>query len=224
MSTQPPDLFANRRDRFRQYDTPVAVTAYLARLANSWPERPQIALHIAKQISALGKAAPRVLELCCGPGWLAAQLLPALPTMHYVGVDISPPFLDFAQAELALHADRIALLEVDLSATDWPTALAKQVGADPFDAIISLQSLHDVGDATTIERLYGQCKALLAPGGRLLNADLIVQPGELLPDNPGRLTVERHLELLAARGFTAPVCTLRLGAFGCVSGYRGEAG
>lgn len=222
MSTQPPDLFANRRDRFRQYDTPVAVTAYLARLANSWPERPQIALHIAKQISALGKAAPRVLELCCGPGWLAAQLLPVLPTMYYVGVDISPPFLAFAREELAPHANRIALLELDLSAVDWPTALTAPIGPTPFDAIISLQSLHDVGDEAIIARLYGQAKALLAPGGLCLNADLVVAPGELRPDNPGRLPIERHLELLAAQGLTAPACTLALGAFGCVSGYGTE--
>jgi len=219
MSTSAPDLFTNRRARFRQYDTPAAVTAYLARLAQGWPERPELALHIAQQLRALGKAAPRVLELCCGPGWLAAQLLPALPTMHYVGVDISPPFLAFAQAELAPHAHRITLLENDLSDAAWPAGLVSQVGTAPFDAIISLQSLHDVGDAATIGRLYGQCKSLLGPGGFLLNADLIVPPGEALPDNPGRLPVTQHLALLAAQGFAAPACTLTLGAFGCVSGY-----
>lgn len=220
MTTQPPDLFANRRDRFRQYDTPAAVTAYLARLANGWPERPQLALHIVKQISTLGKAAPRVLELCCGPGWLAAQLLPALPTMHYVGVDISPPFLTFARAELAPHADRVTLLEIDLSNAAWPATLTNQVGAASFDAIISLQSLHDVGDEATIARLYGECKALLAPRGLLLNADLIVPPGELLPDNPGRLSVERHLALLAEQGYQTPSCTLSTAKFGCLIGFK----
>ncbi len=218
MATPPNDLFADRRARFRHYDSPGAVTAYLERLANGWPERPQIAQHMIQTISALGQPAPRVLELCCGPGWLAAQLLAALPTMHYTGVDLSPPFLAFAQEELLLHANRVNLLEVDLSVADWSDQITTQGGPLQFDAIISLQSLHDVGDEQVIARLYSLAKRLLAPGGLFLNADLVVPTGEQRPDNPGRLPIAHHLELLTAQGYQSPQCTLAVGNFGCVVG------
>ena len=218
MSTQANDLFADRRARFRHYDSPGAVTAYLERLANGWPERPQLAQHIIQMISELGQAAPSVLELCCGPGWLAAQLLAALPTMHYTGVDLSPPFLAFAQETLVPDTNRVNLLEVDLSQVEWVDQLMTKVGTTQFDAIISLQSLHDVGDETTIARLYGQCGALLAPGGLFLNADLTVPPDEPRPDNPGRLPIARHLALLTAQGYQSPQCTLAVGNFSCMVG------
>lgn len=222
MSTPANDLFADRRARFRHYDSPGAVTAYLERLANGWPERPQIAQHIIQMISELGQDAPCVLELCCGPGWLAAQLLTALPTMQYTGVDLSPPFLAFAQEALALQAKRVNLLEVDLSQVDWPDQIAAQTGTSQFDAIISLQSLHDVGDEETIARIYGLARELLAPGGLLLNADLVVPPDEPRPDNPGRLPIALHLELLTAQGYQSTQCTLAVGNFGCVVGRRGR--
>ena len=220
MSTEAHDLFADRRARFRHYDSPGAVTAYLERLANGWPERPQIAQHIIQMISELGLAAPRVLELCCGPGWLAAQLLAALPTMHYTGVDLSPPFLAFAQETLVLYTNRVNLLEVDLSYVEWVDQLMTKVGTTQFDAIISLQSLHDVGDEQAIAQLYGLAKGLLAPGGLFLNADLIVPPDEPRPDNPGRLPIARHLALLTAQGYQSPQCTLAVGNFGCVIGRQ----
>lgn len=224
MSTQAIDLFADRRARFRHYDSPGAVTAYLERLANGWPERPQIAQHIAQTISELAQDKPRVLELCCGPGWLAAQLLTALPTVHYTGVDLSPPFLAFTREELVLQANRVNLLEVDLSQVDWPDQITTQDGPPQFDAIISLQSLHDVGDETAIARLYGLAKGLLAPGGLFLNADLVVPVGEQRPDNPGRLPIVRHLELLTAQGYQSPQCTMAVGNFGCVVGRQGIRG
>ena len=221
MSTPPNDLFADRRARFRHYDSPGAVTAYLDRLANGWPERPQLAQHIIQTISRLAPAAPRVLELCCGPGWLAAQLLVAFPTMQYTGVDLSPPFLAFAQEALALHANRVNLVEIDLNQIDWPDQMTTPDGPPQFDAIISLQSLHDVGDEEVIGRLYGLAKGLLTPGGLFLNADLVIPAGEQRPDNPGRLPIARHLNLLTAQGYRSPQCTLTVGNFGTVIGHQG---
>jgi hypothetical protein len=42
----------------------------------------------------------------------------------------------------------------------------------------------------------------------------MVEPPEENP-NPGKLSVERHLELLYAAGFATAICTLKYGVFGC---------
>jgi hypothetical protein len=79
--------------------------------------------------------------------------------------------------------------------------------------------LHDVGDDAAISRVYGLAKTLLLPGGFFLNADLVVAAGEELPQNPGRRSIARHLELLHAHGYQEPRCTLALGGFGTVIGW-----
>lgn len=219
MSTHNDVDFSERRARFRQYDTPEAILAYLQRLDTQWLERTQLVQHIAELIIVLQQPQPHVLELCCGPGRLAETLLAILPNLSYTGVDISPPFLAFARQRLTPYANA-HLLEVDLQEETWPQRLAPLDSQGRFHAIVSLQSLHDVGDETAISRIYGQAKELLLPGGFFLNADLIVAAGEELPNNPGRRSIARHLDLLQQQGYHRVDCTLACGGFGCVIGWQ----
>ena len=216
--------FDGRRARFRQYESPAAIDAYLQRLAREWPERAEVADHIAQQNAALKVATPTVLELCCGPGRLAQTLFQHLPTLRYTGVDISPPFLAYAQQHLTAHAAQVTLRELDLSDPTWSrvvvNAAADPAGAAQFHAIVSMQSLHDVGDEAVLARIYQQAETLLLPGGFLLNADLVVAVGEDLPNNPGRRSIPRHLALLAREGYDTPRCTLARGNFGAVVGWK----
>jgi SAM-dependent methyltransferase len=209
--------FDARRERFRQYEDAEAVRAYLQRLETQWPERATVVQHISEQVNGLQQAQPQVLELCCGPGRLAESLLVAVPNLKYTGVDVSPPFLAFACQRLSAYSD-VTLLEVDLNDDQWPQHVATQAPTGQFHAIVSLQSLHDVGDETAVSRVYGLAKALLLPGGFFLNADLIVAEGEELPNNPGRRSIARHLDLLRGHGYHQVACTLAVGGFGCVVG------
>jgi len=210
--------FSERRARFRHYESAEAIVAYQQRLDTEWPERTQIIQHMADLITALQQPQPHVLELCCGPGRLAESLLTTVPNLHYTGVDISPPFLDFARQRLAAYTEQVQLLEADLNDTPWPELLAPPSNHRRFHAIVSLQSLHDVGDEAAISRVYGLAKELLAPGGVLLNADLVVAEGEELPNNPGRRSISRHLDMLRQQGYHSVACTLAAGSFGCVMG------
>ncbi|MEZ4735492.1 MAG: class I SAM-dependent methyltransferase [Caldilineaceae bacterium] len=212
--------FGQRRDRFRRYENAEAVQAYLLRLETEWPERATIATHIADQVIALQQPQPYVLELCCGPGRLAETLLATMPHLRYTGVDLSPPFLAFARQQLAAYANQAQLFEADLNDTTWPHLVAPHGTAGGFHAIVSLQSLHDVGDEAAVSRLYGLAKDLLLPGGFFLNADLVVAEGEELPNNPGRRSIARHLDLLHEHGYHNIACTLAIGGFGCVMGWR----
>ena len=211
--------FAARRERFRQYEDAEAVRAYLQRLETQWPERAIVVQQIIDLVSGLQQQIPQVLELCCGPGRLAESLLAAVPNLHYTGVDLSPPFLAFARQRLSTYHD-VTLLEMDLSDNHWPQLVATQAPTGQFHAIVSLQSLHDVGDEAAVSRVYGLAKGLLLPGGFFLNADLIVADGEELPNNPGRRSISRHLALLRAHSYQQVTCSLAVGSFGCVLGWR----
>ena len=212
--------FNERRARFRHYESAEAIVAYQQRLDTEWPERTQLIQHMAELVTALGQLQPHVLELCCGPGRLAESLLTTVANMHYTGVDVSPPFLDFARQRLAAYADQVQLLEADLNDATWPEQIAALGNNGRFHAIVSLQSLHDVGNETAITRVYGLARELLTPGAFLLNADLIVEEGEELPNNPGRRSIPRHLDLLRQQGYHSVACTLTVGSFGCVMGRR----
>ena len=83
-----------------------------------------------------------------------------------------------------------------------------------------MQSIHDLGGEAEVSRIYGLAHQLLKSGGIFINADLIVQPGEVLPNNPGRCSIPKHLELLTNHGYTNLDCVLEDGGFACVVGRK----
>jgi SAM-dependent methyltransferase len=151
-----------------------------------------------------------VVELAPGPGLLAELLLRELPQISYTGLDSSELLLTFAQSHLAPFGPRARLVEADLNGDAWLAQLPDEV-----HAVVSLQAMHDLGEESHINRMYGLVRRLLAPGGLFLNADFVVPPGQRDPERPGRLSIPRHLELLQAHGFERIACTLELGEFGC---------
>lgn len=195
---------------FRTFESPTQAAEYAASLDTRWPERTDIQAHLSAQLAPLDGQPAQVAELCAGAGALAARLLADYPHLRYTGFDVSAPLLALAQTRLAPYAERITWVETDLNQDGWPAQLPQ-----PLDALVSLQSLHDLGDAEAVARIYRIAARQLAPGGRLVFADLLAP---IPPDpsaNPGRLSVARHLELLAAAGFARARCTLELGPFGC---------
>ena len=197
----------------KDFSTPEGVDAWVRSLDDRWPERQAIRGHIARLIAQLPAEEPRLLELAPGSGPLAQALVEQVPGLDYTGVDNSLPLLARARARLAKYSQQVTLVVADLNEEGWVNQLD-----GPFDAVVSMQSLHDLGSAEQIERVYYLCRPLLAPGGVLLNADFVVSPGEEDPDKPGRLTVDRHMELLAAYGYEDGRCTLQEGQLACCQG------
>ena len=137
-----------------------------------------------------------------------------LPLATYTGVDFSEPLLTFARERLASFGNRARLIRANLNEDDWLDQVSREI-----HAIVSLQSLHDLGDEGQVNRIYGLARSLLMPGGLFLNADLVVSPQQDAPNNPGRRSIARHIELLQAHGYEHVSCTLELGEFGCVVGF-----
>jgi SAM-dependent methyltransferase len=195
---------------FRDLKTRADVDQWLNRINNDRPERYEVMQHIGQQIAALPFPRPQVVELGLGPGLLAEVLLARLPQITYTGLDFSEVLLACARARLARFADRVEIIRTDLNQDGW----TMQLSARP-QAMISMQSLHDLGGEGEVNRIYRLARELLGPGGLFLNADLTVPPGQDLPDNPGRRSVSRHLELLTSHGYERVACTLQVADFGC---------
>ena len=194
----------------RDFHDPKKIDTWLQSLDERWPSRAEIAQHIVAHIDALAVFDPQVVELAPGDGQLAAKLLHTLPAT-YTGIDFSTPLLERARTRLARYGERVQLIQADLNQDEWPAQIAS-----PVDAVFSMQSLHDLGDGHQVQRIYQRVLELLTPSGRLLNADLLHNPAD---PRPGRLTTERHIELMLACGYQRAECTLETGGFGCIAGY-----
>ncbi|GGJ90602.1 methyltransferase [Pilimelia anulata] len=118
------------------------------------------------------RPAPRILDVACGPGSLAARLARRLPAAELVGLDADPVLLALAGAAYPAAA-RFA--HADLRAADWPERAGV---AGPLDAAVSTTALHWLSEAD-LGALYRRLGALIRPGGVLVNAD------HLYDDQPG---------------------------------------
>jgi SAM-dependent methyltransferase len=200
---------------FRTFADTAEAAAYVASLDERWPDRSLVKAHLSRRLGPWTVDAPRVVEFCSGAGALAGQILADHPAVHFTGIDASPTLLALARADLAHYSDRAMWVEADLNGDEWPTRLP-----GPVDAFVSLQSLHDLGDAAAVGRIVRLAAAHLAPGGQFVYADLLPDPAPDAKPNPGRLPVERHLALLAEAGFSSAQCTLKVGPFGCFWAQR----
>ncbi len=149
--------------------------------------------------SASGAGAERILELGTGTGETARRLLARHPGAVLVGIDSSEQML--ATARDALPAARVSL-HVGRIEDDLP--------AGPFDLVASALCIHHL-DGAGKARLFERVRSVLAPGGRLVIADVVdpVDPADAqIPITPGfdqPSSVSDQLRWLAEAGFAASV-------------------
>lgn len=166
----------------------------------------------------------RLLELGVGAGGFAQTVLSALfdgsasgrtSAVEYTGIEIEPVLVQHGRESLsAAGHQEVSLIRADLQGVAWTRGLG------PFDAIFTLQTLHDLGGVDALEAVYRQAHGLLAPGGILVNADFVVPFEKDDPDRPRRLPVETHENLLSNLGYVDFRCGLRQGKMACVSVRR----
>lgn len=193
---------------FKTFANAEEAAAYAASLDERWPARAAVKAHLSSRL----RIAPNmhVVEFCAGAGALAEQLLADHPQIRYTGIDVTVPLLDLARERLAQYAPRVKWLEADLNQDAWITYIDK-----PVCAFVSLQSIHDLGDEAAVERIMRLAAEQLQPQGQFVYADMLaVEPPEENM-NPGRLRIERHLELLHDAGFAHVECTWHNDPFGC---------
>ena len=131
--------------------------AFVAKLESWYSPRWSAIDRVSAFIGSSG--ARRILEIGCGTGEMAAQLLANFPALSYMGLDASSGMLEIARSRGLVGA---VFTE---STSDVVNAAARA----PFDAALALFTLHDHHDPKDTLRF---ARESLAPGGSLLIIDL----------------------------------------------------
>ena len=103
----------------------------------------------------------RVLDFGCGPG----DFVPFMPSVDFVGFDISEPYLASARSRFSQATFYGGSLE-DLGQSE-----------EPFDVALSIGVLHHIPDDIAVESLK-QIAALLKPNGRYVAVEPHLRPGQ----------------------------------------------
>jgi tRNA (cmo5U34)-methyltransferase len=114
----------------------------------------------------------RVLELCCGEGLLAEQVLTRFPAASLHGLDGSPGMLATARRRLERFGERFTYAEFDLGAADWRS------GDSRYWAILSSLAIHHL-DGAGKARLFRDVHSMLEPAGVFLVSDLVLPADNL---------------------------------------------
>jgi cyclopropane fatty-acyl-phospholipid synthase-like methyltransferase len=151
------------------------------------PWRIDMFAHIADELG--GRR--RVLELGSGPGFLAAHLLGRLD-LEYVALDVSAAMHELARVRLG---SRATFVERDFLDPSW----SRELGT--FDAVVTMQAVHELRHKRRAPALYAQARELLAPGGLFLVCDHVVGDGGMTNESL-YMTEAEQLSALHASGFT----------------------
>jgi hypothetical protein len=125
--------------------------------------------------------------------------------------------IDYARRHLSVLAGQldgqaeIHLRQSDLNEEHWIGWLRDQGWLSQIDAVVSLQSIHDLGEADQQGAFFQQLASVLRPPAHFIYADLLLDPAN---PHPRRLPAYRHLALLREAGFHSSACTLQTGEFG----------
>jgi SAM-dependent methyltransferase len=160
------------------------------------PERQQLFKVFAAEAARINKGGLSVLELGCGPGFLAEALLQNCRIARYTLVDFSPQMLELSRSRLAVFKDRTVFIQLDFKKDDWNATVPAG-----FDLVVSLQAVHELRHASRIPKLYAQLQSLLTSGGTILICDHVNSSSLSGHRAAHFMTVEEHLSTFEEVGF-----------------------
>lgn len=173
------------------------------RWTNETPrKRPWRASFFTEYCTALAGTQLRILELGSGPGHLAREILTHCDVAEYVALDVSSAMHDLAREHLGELASRITFVTRDFRTPEWTEHLSG------FDAIVTMQAVHETRHKRRALPLLAQARTLLQRGGQLLYCDHYFEDGKtpgLLLDRAEQPEVLRaagyaHVEVLRDEG------------------------
>jgi len=132
-------------------------------------------------------AAPNVLDIGAGYGFVTEEVLHAFPKAHITLQDYSELMLAHARKHLAKSAAQLSFVLADLTNPTWP----KCVGG-PFDIIVSAIAIHNLRKTDLIAACYRGVASLLKPGAPFLDYDLFAMSGG----------IETHIGMMQDAGMT----------------------
>jgi SAM-dependent methyltransferase len=144
-----------------------------------------------RQMIAMAKlppdAAPAVLDIGAGYGFVTEEVLRAYPKARVTLQDYSDLMLARARENLAKSLGQLSFVLADLTDPTW----TKRVGG-PFDLIVSAIAIHNLRATDKIAACYRGIAMLLKPGASFLDYDLFLLHGG----------IETHIGLMQEAGMT----------------------
>jgi tRNA (uracil-5-)-methyltransferase TRM9 len=120
-----------------------------------------------------------ILDLGCGNGEMARELMRRGHRGLYVGVDFSPPLL-----EVARHGWEDApatFIRADLTSPDWDKKIVASL-TQPFDLVTAFATLHHIPGQELRLNILNKVHALLRTGGRFIHSEWQFLNNEKLKD------------------------------------------
>ena len=111
-------------------------------------------------------AAIAVLDVGGGNGRVSDAVLRSFPNARVTLQDFSQPMLDQAKQRFADKASQMRYVLADLSEAGWE----KKVGG-PFDLAVSGIAIHNLREMPAIAAVYKAVRAVMKPGGVVLDCD-----------------------------------------------------
>jgi cyclopropane fatty-acyl-phospholipid synthase-like methyltransferase len=158
---------------------------------------------IVEKLRSVARPACSVLELGSGPGYLAEVVMQALPHVHYTLLDFSEPMHDLARTRLR-HFAHVRFENRDFRSAEWAADLGL------FDAIVTVQAVHELRHKDRVGRLHEAVKTLLRADGQYLVCDHVLGPGGMTDDQL-YMTVVEQADALKEAGFPDVALVLEKG-------------
>lgn len=145
-------------------DDPDQVADYVRAGREAGVMAPVYLFHCAN-ICEIIRPGDRVLDLACGPANQLAMVARLNPDSHFLGVDLSKPMLEQAQALI----NQQSVNNIDLRQSDITDLSAFPDAA--FDAVISTMALHHLPDSRALDRAFLEVSRVLKPEGGVYIVD-----------------------------------------------------
>jgi tRNA (cmo5U34)-methyltransferase len=115
-------------------------------------------------------AAIKVLDLGCGTGTVARQVLERFPNAEVSCLDVAENMIAMAREKLAAYP-RITYVRGDFNAIE---------GDESYDVVVSSLALHHLATDAEKHQFYGRIHQSLRPSGVFYNADLVLGTSSFL--------------------------------------------
>jgi ubiquinone/menaquinone biosynthesis C-methylase UbiE len=157
------------------------------------PWRIEFFAAMVEELRSLRQPSPSVLELGSGPGYLAETVLRALPVVRYTLLDFSPAMQTMATTRLG-SLPGVQFVTADFRNDAWENALG------PFDAVLTMQAVHELRDKSRAVGLHEAAYRRLRAGGLYLVCDHVLGPGGMT-NSELYMTTSEQTNALRASGF-----------------------
>jgi len=176
------------------FHDPEDAKAWIEETARKRPWRPEFFNVYVEMLNKKFHHPFSILELGAGPGLLAEQILRRCALRSFVILDFSAAMLSIASHRLEPFCERTRFVQRDFRSSKWVDGMGE------YDAVISMQAVHEVRHKQHIPALLAQIYGVLVQNGLFLFCDHYLEPNKLSKNPDLYLTREDHaVALLNAR-------------------------